>query len=174
MTEGPTKISALWNEIHQKYYDVSFQEIVLDAQIARWENFDLLSRYLIAITTSSSAVSGWYFWQKPGFSIIWSVLAGVAALLAILYNVVPISQHLKDGNRAYSELHPIRVAFDELRLKCQMGVNDEGEIRAHLFELNKRFIDACDHSPRFPLTSDRFLSKQQKKLDRILKSKGVI
>jgi hypothetical protein len=150
MSEESANIPPLWNEMHQKHYDVSFQEVVLDAQISRWKNFDLISRYLIAITTSSSAVSGWYFWQQPGFSIVWSVLAGVAALLSILYSVVPIAQHLKDGNRAYSELHPIRVAFDELRLKYQMGVNDESEIRERLYELNKRFIEVCDHSPRFP------------------------
>jgi hypothetical protein len=89
-------------------------------------------------------------------------------LLSIFYTVVPVTQWLRDGNRAYSETHALRISIDELTLRFRMKSDRLEELRDELFTANTKFVAACERSPRFPGSSEKFLKVQQEKLNRIL------
>lgn len=171
-TNSPN-IDVLWNNIFQKYVDVFYQELMLDNLVSKWENFDLITRYLIAITASGSAVSGWALWQFPYGIISWKVLSFTSALLAIFYSVAPIAHNLKLGNQAYTEARLLRSNFEDFIYDFQAYKGDTPRnFTEELRNFNTTFNNICEKSPRFPFVTKSFRVRVQKKLNKELQSKG--
>ncbi|WP_417764945.1 hypothetical protein [Shewanella chilikensis] len=107
----------LWNVSFETYYDSYFEEMVADKLLYRWCLLDDVTKWLVAITASGSAVSGWALWGEVngGFKISWAVIAGAAALLAITHNALGVQQRIKnweDGKKAFVIL---RLDLETLR-----------------------------------------------------------
>ena len=94
MTEDA--INTLYNKVFDTYYDCHFEEIIADKLVYRWQFFDQMSKLLVALTTSGSAVAGWALWSQPGLRPIWAVLAGSAGVLSIVHAVLAVSSTLKE------------------------------------------------------------------------------
>lgn len=165
----------LWKEIFDKYYDVSYQELLVDRLVSRWAHIDIFFRFLIAATASGSAISGWAVWSNPELKIVWSVISSIAALSSLLYGVIPISQLIKEGTKSHSEFNALRVQFDQMILDFKM--DQGGNLDKHRKELAKLTGSAANlwqKAPRFPFISEKMKIKSQKDLNAILFSKGMI
>jgi len=82
---SPDPRDEIWVASFDTLYDALYAEAVADKLIDRWQGVDQVTRALVAITASGSAVSGWALWSKPQFQSTWLIDSGVAALLAILH-----------------------------------------------------------------------------------------
>ena len=74
----------LWNSTYETYYDTFYEEIAADYLIIRWMKINDITNILIALTASGSLVSGWLLWSTPAGKTLWGIVAGVAAILAII------------------------------------------------------------------------------------------
>lgn len=62
--------------------------------------FNLFAEITIAVT-SAGGVSGWAIWSTKGGASIWATVVGLAALLAVLKPILPLSRNIS----TYSKLH---------------------------------------------------------------------
>ncbi|WP_367302903.1 hypothetical protein [Vibrio cholerae] len=66
----------VWSSAWNAYYDAYYYEIMISSLGQRWELLDTISKVLIALTASDSAIAGWELWGKDGYKVIWLALAG--------------------------------------------------------------------------------------------------
>ncbi len=66
----------VWSSAWNAYYDAYYYEIMISSLGQRWELLDTISKVLIALTASGSAIAGWELWGKDGYKVIWLALAG--------------------------------------------------------------------------------------------------
>jgi hypothetical protein len=74
---------AVW-QVYDEYRTARLNAKYYGVLLERARRGNLLMESLIALAASSSAISGWGLWQTPSGRTLWSLLAGTAAVLAIL------------------------------------------------------------------------------------------
>src|SRR5947208_8688294 len=93
----------LWKASYETCYDSLFEELTADSLITRWGSVDEVTKVLVMLTASSSAVSGWVLWSQPGYRAFWLLISGIAATLSIVHTAlgVPgrIRMHAEDKRR---------------------------------------------------------------------------
>ena len=88
----------LWRVSFETFYRVYYAESLTNSLINSWQRWDEVAKFVIAITATTSAVSGWALWNLPQFKIVWSIIAGLGAIFAILHTNLKVSDRLKDFN----------------------------------------------------------------------------
>lgn len=58
---------AIW----ETFYKAMYYEILFDEISKRWQAFDFITRLLVALTASGSAIAGWALWNNDDFKYIW-------------------------------------------------------------------------------------------------------
>lgn len=126
MTNDPR--DALWEAAYRAYYDVYYSELLATTLVRRWQVLDDVTRVLVALTTSASAVAGWALWKEEGFRVIWSVLAGSGAVLAIVHATLSVPRRVKDWLDAETRARTLRIDLETVREK--MRINPQFDIKA--------------------------------------------
>ena len=103
----------LWELVFETFYDSYYEEIVADKLVYRWQLFDQISKVLIALTASGSAVSGWALWNQPAFRNIWVTLAGLGAVLSIIHAALSVSSRLKEWRDVKTSFVVLRIDFGD-------------------------------------------------------------
>lgn len=85
----------LWEATYKTYYDCFKMEIASEKLIDRWQIFDELTKILVALTASGSAVAGWTMWNNPQLKVVWIVIAGIGAVLSVLHSTLDVQNRLK-------------------------------------------------------------------------------
>lgn len=83
--------------------------------VDRIKAIDDVTKVLVAVTASGSAVAGWNLWSKGGFDVGWAILAGTGALLSIIHGSLGIPARLKDWLEMKGDFLGLRVAMDSFR-----------------------------------------------------------
>lgn len=60
----------LWEATYKTYFESFNMEIAAQNLIDRWQIVDELTKVLVALTASGSAVAGWTMWNNPNLKII--------------------------------------------------------------------------------------------------------
>lgn len=102
----------IWNNIYDIHFDCFYQELVSRRCALIWRVVDVVCKILIATTISGLAISAWPLWGKPGFRLVWSLLAAMGALAGIIDLV------FSPLRREYTWLERER-GFNSLRLSCE-------------------------------------------------------
>lgn len=102
----------LWEATFKTYYDAYYIELLEDALIARWQVVDEVTKVLVALTAGGSAVSGWALWTQPHFKTIWAILAGIAALLAIVHSALAVPGRISDHAEAKRRFASLRIGLE--------------------------------------------------------------
>ncbi len=61
----------IWDKVFEVFYDSYYYEMLSNKLISKWLAIDEITKVLVAITTSGSAIAGWALWNKEGFQYIW-------------------------------------------------------------------------------------------------------
>lgn len=125
----------LWELVFVTFYDSFFEELVAEVLIKRWQLLDTITKVLIALTASTSAVTGWAFWNQEPFRNVWMFISGVTAILAILHSVLIVPTRLKDWTDTKSFFSGLRIEIDTLR--GQMEIDPEFSIH----DVNIKFLE---------------------------------
>jgi hypothetical protein len=128
------------------------------AQREKW------TKIFLAIT-SSGTVAGWGFWADH--AIIWKVLSGVSAIIAVSLPIVDYSGRIAQLNKAASKCAQLRLGYDQLWAQLDALTPDSfREMRA---ELSKKEIELAELQVTDP--DDRELLARCQ--DEVLQSRGL-
>jgi hypothetical protein len=161
-----TQRDQIWNLTWRSYYNTYFQEVLSERLTLRWQRFDEFSKVLIALTASGSALSGWALWNETEFKILWAILAGVGALLAIFHKSLDVSHKISDWGSSRSQFCLLRFEYEILMNKMQIDPNfPVEECNKNLDNLIKRFADSYQKIKVDAFLTGRLKNKAQDELD---------
>ena len=160
------KRDQIWKSTFDTYYDCYFEEMVADHLLYRWSLLDDINKWLIAITASGSAVSGWVLWNNPNLKLVWAFLAAISAILAITHSALGVTHRIKNWEDAKKSFVTLRIKLNSLRQ--DMAMDAEFNIDAILERLRNLRTSYCDQMSKLSpdtLRSRRLEIKIQNKLN---------
>ncbi|HFQ5373700.1 TPA: hypothetical protein ACGUM3_001531 [Vibrio vulnificus] len=104
-----------WNTLWSNYYDSYYYSILFSELTIRAQWFDFISKLLVAVTASGSAIAGWALWEEPSFKIYWVIIAGTASFISIVHTTLNISEKLKGYVKLSNEMAEIRMQYESLQ-----------------------------------------------------------
>ncbi len=147
--------------------------IAEDRIINRWQIVDELTKVLVALTASGSALSGWALWSNPQFKIIWVVLAGLGAILAIFHSTLGVPGRLKDWGECKRWFAMLRIDLETFRHRMtfnpEFSVNDFTD---DFVEYRRRYGEGIQRIKNDILWTKSLEIKAQAELNERLKNKN--
>ena len=156
----------IWNAAYDTYYSTYYEEKVCDVLLDRWQWLDEVTKILVALTATGSAVAGWALWQDPNFKWIWTSIASTGAVLAIVHTALDVAGRLKghgDNRRLFASL---RIDLETFRYRMQ--ANNQfpvEEFTNELVELRERYGQAIDRGRNDIMLTDSLRQSVQDELD---------
>lgn len=123
MTASFDQRDEIWNSSYDTYYECYFEEMVADHLLYRWCFVDDINKWLVAITASTSAVSGWALWNDPNLKFVWVAIASASAVLAITHTALGVQQRIKNWEDAKKSFARLRINFHHLRQDMSIDPN---------------------------------------------------
>jgi hypothetical protein len=164
MTFDPRDI--IWNSTFDTYYDCYFEEMVADKLLYRWCLLDDINKWLIALTASGSAVSGWALWDKPELNLIWIILSSLSAFLAITHSSLGVQQKIKSWEVSKKAFVDLRIEFEWLRQDISIHPDfDIPEVEQRLNSLRQRYSENMSRLSPDTLRTRKLDSSIQTKLN---------
>jgi len=112
----------LWKASFNTYYDSLFEELLADALITRWSFLDDLTKVLVAVTASGSAISGWALWNQPGtYKTAWMVVSAIAAFLSLVHTALTIPNRLKAHAEDKRRFATLRTELETFRYRMKIA-----------------------------------------------------
>jgi hypothetical protein len=168
-------LEELWRASFETYYDSLFEEVTADALITRWASVDEVTKLLVMVTASGSAVSGWALWNQPGYRMLWVVLSGVAALLSIVHTALGVPGRIKthaEDKRRFASLRTDLETF-RYRIRVQQDQLDVGQFTREFLEYRKRYSENVQLLGNDIARTLRFELKMQGEVNARLKNETV-
>ena len=156
----------LWQTTFETYYDVYYYELLEEKLVRWWQRVDETTKVSVALTASASALYGWSIWDRPYFSTIWGVLAGLAALLSITHAALAVPGRLNDHGEIKRRFAMLRTDLETSRYR--MRINPDfpvPEFTQEFVEFRKRYSDCVQLLKDDILALDWFERKVQATLD---------
>jgi hypothetical protein len=161
---------ALWEATFRAYYDVYYSEIVANKLVTRWQIADDITKVLVAVTASTSAVAGWALWEQPEFKIIWTVIAGLGAFLSLTHAALSVTRRLKDWMETGNHFLSLRIELDTLRERMKLDTQfDTAQLTNELMACRNRYAEGKAREPYDFILTSRLESQAQGELDICLK-----
>lgn len=159
----------IWKSIFNVYYECYFEEMVADKVLYRWCLVDDLNKWLVAISASGSAVSGWALWSDERFKILWVALASISAILAITYTSLGVQQRIKNWEASKKAFVDLRIAFEWLRQDISVHPDfDVEKIELRLDKLRQRYSENMSRLSPDTLRTRRLNERVQDKLNQTI------
>lgn len=105
----------LWESTYDTYYEAYFQELFADDLVTVWRNIDESTKVIVAITATGSVVSGWALWQAKAGQIVWVIIAGFVAVVAIVHATLGVPAKLKDWGEVKHIFTALRIDLETFR-----------------------------------------------------------
>ncbi len=149
----------IWQYTYELYFDCYFEELLMYYLSGRWIKIDIVVRILMALTASGSTISGWALWQNPNFKPIWAIIAGITALLAIIYVTLNVTEKVKLYTQAFKDFLQLRHKLQQLRNDLAIDPNFSIEdMNTKLKAYGEIYASVCSQS-----AYDIFNTKKLKK-----------
>lgn len=148
----------IWNAVFATYYDVYYEELLLEKLLSKWQLIDVLARTLISITASGSAIAGWALWERDEFKTYWAFLAGFSAILSILHTVFNVPELLKRHNQSLGGFSQLRLSFETLRYRMEIDSNFDIDKVSSDFEQLREEYSRCYRSRQKDLLNTNALT----------------
>ncbi len=156
----------LWEKTFQTYYDTYYEEVLAEKLIRRWQLVDEITKVLVALTVSGSAVSGWALWTTPQFKTGWAILAGIAAVLSIVNIALVVPNRLNEWNESKRAFSRLRVDLETLRYRMELDTDFSVEDFTTIFlAYRERYAECIQTRKEDILSTDRLRNKAQDELD---------
>jgi hypothetical protein len=153
----------IWGINWKQYYEAFYQEVFAEKIGLTWQRVDEISKVIIALTVSGSAISGWALWNDPQYKMIWTILAGIGALLSITNKSFDISKRVVNWTNTKNGFFKLRIKHEMLMNK--MKINTEFNIEEMELEIEKNQTDYAKTYESIPNDSfiNGFLKKRTQK-----------
>jgi hypothetical protein len=163
------EINQIWTDCWNLYHESYYQERLADKLALKWQRFDYPATFLVTITASGSAITGWALWDTSTGKIAWIVIAGVAALVSCASTVLGVSGRIKLLQDTRNKFSKIRISFEVFR--ARLSSLDESEALQKKDELIKEYQNAPEKVHDFAINR-KFEESVQDELDKDLRRCG--
>lgn len=159
----------LWEKSFDTFYDSKYEEIAADFVVRRLQYLDEITKILVAVTASGSAIAGFTLWNQPGFKYMWAAIAGVAALVSIVHSTMGIPGRLKE----YSDVsrHFVILASDLAAFRDQMEIFPDFSVPDYNQKYTgyrNRYTEGQKKLPNDLFFTDRLANRAQDAVDKKL------
>jgi len=159
----------LWEVAFETYYDTYYQELLASRLIDRWQTFDETTKVLVALTASGSALTGWTLWTQPDLKNLWTFMAGIAAVLAIVHATLGVPGRLKDEGEIRRRFASLRTDLETFRQRMRVDSNfPVADFTREFVEFKKRYSDCVQLVRNDILLTRSFQVKVQNDLNTML------
>jgi hypothetical protein len=117
----------LWNASFEIFYDCYFEEMIADRLVHFWSVVDDITKWLVAITASGSAVAGWALWSGHGYKEIWLLLSMTASLLSITHSALGIQGRIKTWAENKKAFVILRMEMQAIRQDMTIDPEFDGD-----------------------------------------------
>jgi hypothetical protein len=114
----------LWTSVHNDHYACFYEEAVAEFLVARWRLVDTVTKFSTTLTASGSTIAAWVIWKGATGQGIWVVLAGTAAIMALIHQTLGISDRIKEDTLIYSTFQQLRLDLETLKKKMRLKLHD--------------------------------------------------
>ena len=145
----------IWEATYDTYYDCYYQEIVADGLVRMWQVIDTVTKVLVALTVSGSAVAGWALWSEPGYKDIWAIIAGLVSILTIVHSTLGVPSRLAEWGEIKSLFAGLRINLETQKLK--MTINPQfstDEIAEEFLKIREAYSEGRRSMPNLLQNAD--------------------
>ena len=159
----------LWLASFEIFYDCYFEEIISHRLVQFWSQVDDVTKWLVAITASSSAVAGWALWNNIGYKELWLVLSMVASLLSITHGALGIQGRIKTWSENKKAFVILRMEMQAIRQDIRIDPQfDIDKMNERLVAVRLNYQDAMAQLSSESFRSEKLELKVQAKLNEII------
>ena len=159
----------LWESAFDTYYASYYQELFADNLVSAWRNIDYITKLLVAFTATGSVATGWVLWKTSFGQIVWTIIAGVAAIIAIVHSTLGVPAKLNDWIEAKQTFTELRVDLETFR--HQMGIDSQFplvEFKQRFNDFRVRYGNGMRHIQNDLFRTGRKANKIQSQVDKYL------
>lgn len=163
-------LQPVFNTLYEAYY----QELASESLIERWERIDLITAFLVAATTSGSAIAGWALWNTPTFKYVWAIIAAIASVASIAHGVIKVPTRVKEQEELRRIFAELRVDLETFWQQLRIGNIDNNTVRDKYEKLRERLSQCIGRTHPDIAYTIGFRKKIQDHLNKKLNDKGYI
>jgi hypothetical protein len=157
----------LWDETWQLRYRTLFVEKAAEMMLNRWLVKDHITRLLVALFTSSSALAGWSLWSSPTGKGTWAILAGIAAVLSIASSTIGTQERVKRFTETHATFVRLRLRLERLLTRMRLDPSfDPSEIQGDFLQFNESYAESCATWPHDIFLTKRLRNRVQDEIDK--------
>lgn len=166
---NPDNRDNLWTASFEIFYDCYFEEILADRLVHFWSVVDDVTKWLVAITASGSAVAGWALWNGYGYKEFWLLISMIASLLSITHGVLGIQSRIKTWAENKKAFVILRMEMQAIRQDMVIDPQfDIVHMNERLVSARSKYQDSMSQLSSESFRSDRLENKVQNKLNKII------
>ncbi len=158
-----------WIPSFETFYNSYFQELASEQLASRWQRLDFGIGFLVALTASGSAVSGWALWNQAGWRSGWLAIAGTAGIAAIFHRVLGVTNRVKEQEELRRLFVELRVGLETFRHKLKIGI-DEKDAETQFTRLRERYAECMGRTRTDMAFTNSLRLRVQDHLDEILQN----
>jgi hypothetical protein len=144
----PDTVSCALARIYDKYRTSLLNVKYYGHKLIWAQRFNLYMELVIAVS-ACSGVSGWAIWGREGGALVWSLIAGAAALLAAIKPVLPLAKNISTYSKLYGGYNSNYLALKDLVERIAIYQNLSKEIEEEFDRVCKQHRDlAMDDDPK--------------------------
>ena len=133
--------SKYWRDAFFFFTQAYYYELLASLLSRRWEKWGSWISFVIAITASGSAISGWAVWHQNRLgTIAWAVFVGMASLLSIAQDKLNVQAHINKQRLLRKRFAQIRGALQILLSDIESG-QDLARIEAVFKTQREKYFD---------------------------------
>lgn len=149
----------LWKQAYYLWYNARFNGYVAEKMADRHKAIDDVTKLLVALTASGSAVAGWSVWADGSIAKgWWAVLSGAAAFLSVVHSSLEIPARLKSWVELKGCYVQIRIELEGIRALISKDANFDATLVGEQIEHAR--IKLGEYEARLP--SDFFATGRLK------------
>lgn len=114
MVDESEQIKVRLTQIYDSYRIALMNQKYYRYELSRLQRFNSIFEIVIAVGTSGSGVSAWALWDSDLGKVIWAVIAGPAAILAIIKPIIKHSKVIEDYSTRHTKYSVIVEELDRL------------------------------------------------------------
>lgn len=156
----------IWEKSFFTYYDCYFEEMISERLVYRWGVLDDVTKVLVALTASGSAISGWGLWNDPDFKYIWIIFAGLGAFLSIVHATLNVQSRVKEWENLKKDFTGLRIRIETFRHHMEIDPQfDVGEFTKQYEEQRVKFSELMKRVGGDITRTSKFQDNTQKDLN---------
>ena len=149
------KLRTFLLQIYDDYRKAAMNKKYYGYRLASVQKYSVVMEVLIAITASSSGISGWILWQSEPGKVLWACVAGVASICAVIKSASRTTKKIEDFSKLHEGHMKVFNDFDSIIKEVEISKTFNDVVQKKYNEVRKNFGELVDE----PKANKKLLEK---------------